>query len=138
VPGWAAIKRLARFVSRKCRSDLRLARGTGLERDESLFDAKHSPELVLRFSRLGTEQKDWPEHTEIRDSATTLGPGNAAPPHLSISNGRAVCLRWDALCAGSYDISQAPMPDSPLLMEASAQQSTAAGTICCRYAPIRA
>jgi rhamnosyltransferase subunit B len=40
----------------------------GLERGANpLFDAKHSPYLVLAlFSRaLGVEQKDWPEHTKI-------------------------------------------------------------------------
>ena len=63
VPGMGrAIRRLARFVSRKwpepiyeLRHELGLARGPN-----PLFDAKHSPYLVLAlFSRvLGTEQKD--------------------------------------------------------------------------------
>ena len=70
VPGLGrVIKRLARFVSRKwpqpiydLRQELGLARGRN-----PLFDAKHSPFLVLAlFSRvLGTEQKDWPEHALI-------------------------------------------------------------------------
>jgi UDP:flavonoid glycosyltransferase YjiC (YdhE family) len=64
-----AIKRLARLVSRKwpqpiydLRSELGLPKGRN-----PLFDAKHSPDLVLAlFSRvLGTEQKDWPEHALI-------------------------------------------------------------------------
>ena len=70
VPGLGrVIRRLARFVSRKwpepiyeLRRELGLARGAN-----PLFDAKHSPYLVLAlFSRvLGVEQKDWPEHTRI-------------------------------------------------------------------------
>ena len=65
VPGFGrVIKRVARFVSRKwpepiyeLRRELGLPRGTN-----PLFDAKHSPHLVLAlFSRvLGVEQKDWP------------------------------------------------------------------------------
>jgi rhamnosyltransferase subunit B len=70
VPGMGrAIKRLARFVSRNwpqpiydLRKELGLPRGTN-----PLFDAKHSPYLVLAlFSRvLGQEQKDWPDNTQI-------------------------------------------------------------------------
>ena len=70
VPGMGrAIRRLARFVSRKwpqpiydLRAELGLAKGAN-----PLFDAKHSPYLVLAlFSRvLGVEQKDWPENTRI-------------------------------------------------------------------------
>jgi UDP:flavonoid glycosyltransferase YjiC (YdhE family) len=70
IPGMGrAIKRLARFVSRKwpepiyqLREELGLPRGAN-----PLFDAKHSPDLVLAlFSRvLGTEQKDWPQNTLI-------------------------------------------------------------------------
>ena len=70
VPGMGrAIRRLARFASRKwpapiyeLRSELGLPRGAN-----PLFDAKHSPYLVLAlFSRLlGVEQKDWPKHTRI-------------------------------------------------------------------------
>ena len=70
VPGMGrAIRRLARFASRKwpvpiyeLRSELGLPRGVN-----PLFDAKHSPYLVLAlFSRvLGVEQKDWPPNTLI-------------------------------------------------------------------------
>ena len=70
VPGMGrVIKRVARFVSRKwpepiyeLRRELGLPLGTN-----PLFDAKHSPNLVLAlFSRvLGTEQKDWPPNTLI-------------------------------------------------------------------------
>ena len=45
-----------------------LRRELGLPRGANpLFDAKHSPDLVLAlFSRvLGVEQKDWPENTLI-------------------------------------------------------------------------
>jgi UDP:flavonoid glycosyltransferase YjiC (YdhE family) len=89
VPGIGrAIRRLARFVSRKwpepiyaLRRELGLARGAN-----PLFDAKHSPLLVLAlFSRLlGTEQKDWPEHTKITGFCFyDADAGNAElPPHL--------------------------------------------------------
>jgi len=70
VPGLGhVIRRLARFVSRKwpepiysLRSELGLPRGAN-----PLFDAKHSPYLVLAlFSTvLGEEQKDWPPNTLI-------------------------------------------------------------------------
>jgi UDP:flavonoid glycosyltransferase YjiC (YdhE family) len=70
VPGMGrAIRRLARFVSRKwpqpiydLRNELGLSKGAN-----PLFDAKHSPNLVLAlFSRvLGVEQKDWPRNTRI-------------------------------------------------------------------------
>ena len=70
VPGMGrAIRRLARFVSRKwpqpiydLRAELGLARGRN-----PLFDAKHSPYLVLAlFSRLlGHEQRDWPPNALI-------------------------------------------------------------------------
>jgi UDP:flavonoid glycosyltransferase YjiC (YdhE family) len=70
VPGFGrVIRRVARFVSRnwpepiyELRSELGLPRG-----ENPLFDAKHSPNLVLAlFSRvLGTEQKDWPQNTKI-------------------------------------------------------------------------
>ncbi|MGD0893788.1 MAG: glycosyltransferase [Terracidiphilus sp.] len=89
VPGMGrAIKRLARFVSRKWPQPIYdLRRELGLERGRNpLFDAKHSPELVLAlFSRvLGTEQKDWPEHTEITGFCYyDSDAGNAAlPAHL--------------------------------------------------------
>ncbi len=89
VPGMGrAIKRLARFVSRKwsqpiydLRAELGLPRGKN-----PLFDAKHSPYLVLAlFSRLlGKEQKDWPEHTRITGFCFyDADAGNAAlPPEL--------------------------------------------------------
>lgn len=89
VPGMGrAIKRLARFVSRKWPQPIYDLRAElGLERGPNpLFDAKHSPELVLAlFSRvLGTEQKDWPEHTEITGFCYyDSDAGNAAlPAHL--------------------------------------------------------
>jgi len=70
IPGMGrGIKRLARFVSRKWPEPIyQLRQELGLPRGANpLFDAKHSPDLVLAmFSRvLGTEQKDWPEHTLI-------------------------------------------------------------------------
>jgi UDP:flavonoid glycosyltransferase YjiC (YdhE family) len=70
VPGMGrVIKRLARFVSRKWPEPIyALRRELGLPRGKNpLFDAKHSPYLVLAlFSRvLGVEQKDWPENTRI-------------------------------------------------------------------------
>ena len=89
VPGLGrAIKRLARFVSRKwpqpiydLRSELGLDQGRN-----PLFDAKHSPHLVLAlFSRvLGTEQKDWPPNTQITGFCFyDSDAGNAAlPAHL--------------------------------------------------------
>ncbi len=89
VPGFGrVIKRVARFASRKwpepiyaLREELGLPRG-----DNPLFDAKHSPSLVLAlFSRvLGTEQKDWPPHTLITGFAYyDADAGNAKlPPNL--------------------------------------------------------
>jgi UDP:flavonoid glycosyltransferase YjiC (YdhE family) len=70
VPGMGrAIKRLARLVSRKWPQPIYDLRAElGLERGRNpLFDAKHSPDLVLAlFSHvLGAEQKDWPENTLI-------------------------------------------------------------------------
>jgi UDP:flavonoid glycosyltransferase YjiC (YdhE family) len=86
VPGLGrAIKRLARFVSRKwpqpiydLRAELGLPRGTN-----PLFSAKHSPYLVLAmFSKvLGVEQKDWPENTLITGFCFyDSDAGNAALP----------------------------------------------------------
>jgi UDP:flavonoid glycosyltransferase YjiC (YdhE family) len=86
VPGMGrAIRRLARFVSRKwaqpiydLRSELGLARGSN-----PLFSAKHAPHLVLAlFSRvLGTQQKDWPENTRITGFCFyDSDAGNAALP----------------------------------------------------------
>jgi UDP:flavonoid glycosyltransferase YjiC (YdhE family) len=89
VPGMGrAIKRLARLVSRKwpqpiydLRSELGLPKGKN-----PLFDAKHSPYLVLAlFSRvLGREQKDWPENAKITGFCFyDADSGNAAlPKHL--------------------------------------------------------
>jgi len=88
-PGFGrVIKRVARLTTRKwpepiyaLRRELGLPRGTN-----PLFDAKHSPELVLAlFSRvLGTEQKDWPAHTLITGFCFyDSDAGNAAlPAHL--------------------------------------------------------
>src|SRR6185503_3894223 len=89
VPGFGrVIKRVARFVSRKwpepvyeLRRELRLSRGTN-----PLFDAKHSPYLVLAlFSRvLGVEQRDWPPNTIITGFAFyDADSGNAKlPPNV--------------------------------------------------------
>jgi rhamnosyltransferase subunit B len=89
VPGFGrVIKRLARLVSRKwpepiyaLRNELGLPRGAN-----PLFDAKHSPYLVLAlFSRvLGVEQKDWPPNTLITGFAYyDAESGNAKlPPQL--------------------------------------------------------
>lgn len=70
VPGMGrAIRRLARLVSRKWPQPIYdLRNELGLQRGKNpLFDAKHSPDLVLAlFSPvLGKEQKDWPENTRI-------------------------------------------------------------------------
>ena len=91
------IKRVARFVSRKwpepiyeLRRELGLPRGTN-----PLFDAKHSPNLVLAlFSRvLGVKQKDWPPNTLIAGFAYyDADAGNAKlPPNLEkfVASGRA-------------------------------------------------
>ncbi len=89
VPGFGrVIRRVARFVTRKwphpiyvLRSELGLAMGKN-----PIFDAKHSPWLVLAlFSRvLGTEQKDWPPNTRITGFCFyDADAGNQAlPPHL--------------------------------------------------------
>ena len=89
VPGMGrAIKRLARFVSRKWPQPIYdLRRELGLSRGANpLFDAKHSPDLVLAmFSRvLGQEQPDWPPHTKITGFCFyDSDAGNATlPPHL--------------------------------------------------------
>jgi UDP:flavonoid glycosyltransferase YjiC (YdhE family) len=70
VPGLGrVIRRLARFVSRKWSEPIyELRRELGLPKGANpLFDAKHSPFLVLAlFSEdLGREQKDWPPNTKI-------------------------------------------------------------------------
>ena len=98
VPGMGrAIKRLARFVSRKWPEPIyELRRELGLPRGANpLFDAKHSPHLVLAlFSRaLGVEQKDWPPNTLITGFCFyDADAGNAAlPPHLEkfVAHGQA-------------------------------------------------
>jgi UDP:flavonoid glycosyltransferase YjiC (YdhE family) len=89
VPGFGrVIKRVARFASRKWPEPIyALRKELGLLRGENpLFDAKHSPYLVLAlFSRvLGVEQKDWPPHTLIAGFAYyDADAGNAKlPPNL--------------------------------------------------------
>ena len=89
VPGLGrVIKRLARFVSRKWPEPIyELRRELGLPKGANpLFDAKHSPNLVLAlFSEvLGTEQKDWPANTKITGFCYyDADAGNAAlPPNL--------------------------------------------------------
>lgn len=82
------IKRVARFASRKWPEPIyELRRELGLGRGPNpLFDAKHSPYLVLAlFSRvLGEEQKDWPANTLITGFCFyDADAGNAKlPPHL--------------------------------------------------------
>jgi rhamnosyltransferase subunit B len=89
VPGMGrAIKRLARLVSRKWPQPIYdLRRKLGLPRGSNpLFDAKHSPDLVLAlFSTvLGQEQPDWPPNTRITGFCFyDSDAGNAAlPAHL--------------------------------------------------------
>ena len=89
VPGFGrVIKRVARFASRKWPEPIyALRKELGLPRGENpLFDAKHSPYLVLAlFSRvLGVEQKDWPPHTLVAGFAYyDADAGNAKlPPNL--------------------------------------------------------
>ncbi len=98
VPGFGrVIKRVARFVSRKWPEPIHaLRQGLGLPKGANpLFDAKHSPNLVLAlFSRLlGTEQKDWPPHTLITGFAYyDADAGNAKlPPNLEefVASGEA-------------------------------------------------
>jgi rhamnosyltransferase subunit B len=64
-----AMRRLARFVTRKWSEPIyELRRELGLPQGANpLFDAKHSPNLVLAlFSEvLGVEQKDWPPNVLI-------------------------------------------------------------------------
>jgi rhamnosyltransferase subunit B len=82
------MKRLARFTTRKWSAPIyELRRELGLERGpHPLFDAKHSPNLVLAlFSRvLGVEQKDWPPNTLITGFCFyDANAGDATlPPHL--------------------------------------------------------
>ncbi len=89
VPGFGrVVRRVARFVTRKWPEPIyALRRELGLPRGANpIFDAKNSPHLVLAlFSRaLGTEQKDWPEHTKITGFCFYDADGGnpALPPHL--------------------------------------------------------
>ena len=82
------IRRLARFTTRKWPEPIYdLRRDLGLDRGANpLFDAKHSPHLVLAmFSKaLGVEQKDWPPNTLITGFCfydSDAGNG-ALPAHL--------------------------------------------------------
>jgi UDP:flavonoid glycosyltransferase YjiC (YdhE family) len=82
------IKRVARFTTRKWPQPIfDLRRELGLPMGANpLFDAKHSPQLVLAMfsSVLGTAQKDWPPHTLITGFCFyDADAGNAAlPAHL--------------------------------------------------------
>ena len=86
IPGMGrAVNRLARFVSRKWPQPIYdLRRELGLPKGANpLFDAKHSPYLVLAMfsSLLGKEQKDWPENTKITGFCFyDSDAGNAALP----------------------------------------------------------
>jgi UDP:flavonoid glycosyltransferase YjiC (YdhE family) len=89
VPGMGrGIRRLARFVTRKWPEPIyELRRELGLPPGPNpIFDAKHSPNLVLAlFSRaLGVEQKDWPPNVRITGFCFyDADGGNAAlPPNL--------------------------------------------------------
>jgi len=89
VPGMGrAIQRLARFVSRKWPQPIYdLRRELGLSKGANpLFDAKHSPYLVLAMfsTLLGKEQKDWPKNSRITGFCFyDSDAGNAAlPPNL--------------------------------------------------------
>ena len=118
VPGFGrVIRRVARFVSRKWPEPIyELRRELGLPRGANpLFDAKHSPHLVLAlFSRvLGVEQKDWPEHTLITgfcyydaDAGNQALPPNlekflaAGPPPVVFTLGSAAVLAAGKLLRG--------------------------------------
>ena len=82
------IKRLARTTTRKWPEPIyELRRELGLGRGANpLFDAKHSPHLVLAlFSRvLGVEQKDWPPSARITGFCYYDAENGDAelPPHL--------------------------------------------------------
>ncbi len=89
VPGMGrAIRRVAQWVTRKWPEPIyALRRELGLPPGPNpIFDAKHSPYLVLAlFSRvLGVEQKDWPAHTRITGFCFyDADAGNAElPAHL--------------------------------------------------------
>ena len=118
-PGFGrVINRVARLASRKWPEPIyELRRELGLPRGENpLFDAKHSPNLVLAlFSRvLGVEQKDWPTHTLITGFCFyDSDAGNAAlPAHLEkfVTDGEAPVVftlgSAAVLAAGDfYDVS---------------------------------
>lgn len=82
------ICRVARLTTRKWPEPIyELRAELGLPRGENpLFDAKHSPNLVLAMfsSVLGVAQKDWPQNTLITGFCFyDSDAGNAAlPPHL--------------------------------------------------------
>ncbi|HKF47921.1 MAG TPA: glycosyltransferase [Terracidiphilus sp.] len=88
-PGMGRVmKRLARITTRRWPKPIyELRREIGLTRGPNpLFDAKHSPDLVLAlFSRvLGAEQKDWPPNTRITGFCfydAEMGDAEL-PPHL--------------------------------------------------------
>lgn len=89
LPGMGHVmKGLARLTTRVWPEPIyELRRQLGLPRGANpLFDAKHSPQLVLAlFSRvLGVEQKDWPQNTLITGFCFyDADAGNGAlPPHL--------------------------------------------------------
>ncbi len=89
VPGFGrVIQRVARFATRKWPQPIYdLRRELGLQKGANpLFDAKHSPRLVLAMfsSVLGTAQADWPPHTLITGFCFyDSDAGNAAlPAHL--------------------------------------------------------
>jgi UDP:flavonoid glycosyltransferase YjiC (YdhE family) len=110
IPGFGrVIKRVTRLVSRKWPEPIyALRRELGLPRGaHPLFDAKHSPSLVLALfsSVLGVEQKDWPEHTLITgfcyydaDAGNQALPANlekflaAGPPPVVFTLGSAAVL----------------------------------------------
>ena len=86
VPGMGrAMRRLARFVTRKWPEPIyALRRELGLPPGANpIFDAKHSPKLVLALfsSVLGQHQKDWPANTLITGFCFyDADAGNAALP----------------------------------------------------------
>jgi UDP:flavonoid glycosyltransferase YjiC (YdhE family) len=110
VPGMGrAIQRLARFVSRKWSQPIYdLRRELGLPKGANpLFDAKHSPYLVLAMfsTLLGKEQKDWPKNSRITgfcfydsDAGNAALPSNleaflaAGPPPVVFTLGSAAVL----------------------------------------------
>ena len=110
IPGFGRIiKQVTRLVSRKWPEPIyALRRELGLPKGaHPLFDAKHSPSLVLALfsSVLGEEQKDWPEHTLITgfcyydaDAGNQELPANlekflaAGPPPVVFTLGSAAVL----------------------------------------------